>query len=250
MKIKKILSLLLTFGVIFANIAYAKDYSDYPQKYWDLDKSHWAYSYISELTDKKVIEGFEDGSFKPDKTVTRAEWSKLICIASGKMIANSDVTCAVDYKTSDWYSPYINTIKDYINFYVVDDKYYFKPNQAITREDVTVSLVKLKGYDLSEVDYSNITKFSDFNSISNSLKVYISVAISNELIKGFEDNTFRAQDTLTRAEAATLLCRAFQLCRCNFSIEKIMRGFRGGRIWPLGNCLYEICFYADTRGSG
>ena len=78
------------------------------------------------------------------------------------------------------------------------------------REDVTVSLVKLKGYDVSEVDYSYLNQFSDPASISNSLKAYVAVAVEKNLINGFEDGTFRGQDTLTRAEAAALLWRAFQ----------------------------------------
>ena len=219
MNSKRILSMLCVILIMFTGLAFAKDYSDFPQKYWDLDKSHWAYAYISELTDKNVIQGYEDGSFKPNKTVTRAEWAKLLCVASGKNIESAKKAYAADYKSSDWFSKYVNTVKDYLNFYDMGGEVYFKPNQAITREDVTVSLVKLKGYDLSELDYSNITQFKDFNTISNSMKQYISVAIANGLIEGFDDGTFRPHDTLTRAEAATLLCRAFRLGDVNKNAE-------------------------------
>ena len=219
MNSKRILSMLCVILIMFTGSAFAKDYSDFPQKYWDLDKSHWAYAYISELTDKNVIQGYEDGSFKPNKTVTRAEWAKLLCVASGKNIESVKKAYAADYKSSDWFSKYVNTVKDYLNFYDMGGEVYFKPNQAITREDVTVSLVKLKGYDLSELDYSNITQFKDFNTISNSMKQYISVAIANGLIEGFDDGTFRPHDTLTRAEAAALLCRAFRLGDVNKNAE-------------------------------
>ena len=86
----------------------------------------------------------------------------------------------------------------------------FRPDQAAVREDVTLSMVKLKGYDVSNVDYSYLSQFTDTNSISNSLKAYVAVAVEKDLISGFDDGTFRGQDTLTRAEAATLLWRAFQ----------------------------------------
>ncbi|MCH5188205.1 MAG: S-layer homology domain-containing protein [Oscillospiraceae bacterium] len=210
---KRIISVITVVFILLTQAASAKDYSDYPQRFWDLPKDHWAYSYISELTDKNVISGYDDGSFKPEATVSRAEWSKIMSVASGKQEVKleNNGSYAVDYNSNDWYYGYINSVADYMNFYNENGSVYFKPNQAISREDVTVSLVKLKGYSVSAVDYSYITKFEDFNSISNDLKKYVAVAIEKELISGYEDNTFRGQDTLTRAEAATLLWRAFQL---------------------------------------
>lgn len=214
MKNTRLISLITTFILLTSNIAFAKDYSNYPQKFWDLSKDHWAYEYISELVDKNVLNGYEDGSFKPEHTVLRAEWAKMMSTASGVKTPPppESSTYAVDYGVSDWYYDYINNVAPYMNFYQdVNGDIYFKPTQAISREDVTVSLVKLKGYSVDNVDYSYITQFKDMNSISNNIKKYIAVAIERGLISGYEDNTFRGQDTLTRAEAATLLCRAFQM---------------------------------------
>ena len=73
-----------------------------------------------------------------------------------------------------------------------------------------MAMVKLKGYDLSNVDFSYLSNFTDTDSISNNIKQYVAVAVEKGLISGFEDNTFRGQATITRAEAATLLWRAFQ----------------------------------------
>ena len=201
---KKIVCLIAAV-LLLAQSAYAKDASDYPQKFWDVSKDHWAFAYIADLADRGVINGYEDGSFKPSKTVTRAEWSKIMVDAAGVQVSDNNV-----YFTdmaNHWANKYVNAARNYLTGYT-DGSY--RPNQAATREDVTVAMVRLKGYDLSEVDYSNLSKFTDVDSISNSAKGYVSVAIQNNLISGFEDNTFRGQDTLTRAEAATLLYRAFQ----------------------------------------
>lgn len=213
MKTKRIFLTLMAVLILLTQTVMAKDYSDYPQKFWDVSKDHWAYEYISELADKNVISGYTDGSFKPEETVSRAEWSKMLVVASGKqpVTLEDNKSYAVDYNSNDWCYGYINSVISYMNFYNDGGNYYFKPSQSASREDVTVSLVKLKGYSVDNVDYSYISKFKDSNSISNELKKYIAVAIEKELISGYEDNTFRGQDTLTRAEAATLLCRAFQL---------------------------------------
>lgn len=178
---------------------------EYPQRFWDVPKDHWAFTYIAELVDKGVLAGYEDGSFRPDNTVTRAEWAKIMVLASG-LPANDNNVYYTDM-SNHWANIYVNTAKDYLAAYTDGT---FKPDQAAVREDVTVSMVKLKGYDISQVDYSYLSQFTDIDSISNSLKAYVAVAVEKELIDGFEDGTFRGQDTLTRAEAATLLWRAFQ----------------------------------------
>lgn len=211
---KKMISAILAVILLMTQITvFAKDYSDYPQRFWDVPKDHWAFGYISELVDKGVLNGYEDGSFRPDDTVTRAEWAKIMVLAAG-------LPPVYGFETPDryfdshfwdmhdhWANPYVNAAEDYLSAYGDGS---FKPDQAAVREDVTVSMVKLKGYDVSKVDYSYLSRFSDINSISNSLKAYVAVAVEKELIDGFEDGTFRGQDTLTRAEAATLLWRAFQ----------------------------------------
>lgn len=208
---KKFISFILSIIMVLSvNTAFASGSLEvsgksYPQKFWDVPKDHWAFNYIAELVNKGVLAGYEDGSFKPDATVTRAEWAKIMVLAAGLPTSDNNVYFT-DMK-NHWANIYVNTAKNYLAAYTDGT---FKPDQAAVREDVTVSLVKLKGYDINNVDYSYLSQFKDTNSVSNSLKAYVAVAIQNNLISGFEDNTFRGQDTLTRAEAATLLWKAFQ----------------------------------------
>lgn len=205
---KKFVSLLLATVMLFTSagvLAVDSPQKDYPQKFWDVSKEHWAFPYIAELVNKGVLAGYEDGSFRPDRTVSRAEWAKIMVLAAG--LPTTDTNVYFTDMGNHWANIYINTAKDYLAAYSDGT---FKPNQAAVREDVTVSMVKLKGYDVNDVDYSYLSRFSDLNSISNSLKVYVAVAVRKELISGFDDGTFRGQNTLTRAEAATLLWRAFQ----------------------------------------
>ena len=207
---KKIVSLLLTLTMClsmtaaFADVPQAPQ-KNYPQNFWDVPKDYWAFPYIAELTDRGAINGNEDGSFRPDNTVTRAEWAKIMVLAAGLNPSDNNVY----YKdmADHWANIYVNTAKDYLAAYTDGT---FKPDQAAVREDVTVSMVKLKGYNITNVDYSYLSQFTDPDSVSSDLKKYIAVAVEKGLINGFEDNTFRGQATLTRAEAATILWRAFQ----------------------------------------
>lgn len=208
---KKFISLILSiFMILSVTAVFASGYPEtttksYPQKFWDVSKDHWAFEYIAELTNRGVISGYNDGSFKPNRTVTRAEWAKIMVGAAG--IICSDESIYFSDTANHWALKYINAAKNYLTAYA-DSTY--RPDQAVVREDVTMAMVRLKGYNLDEVDYSYLSKFTDQDTISNNVKAYVAVAIQNNLISGFEDNTFRGQDTLTRAEAATLLWRAFQ----------------------------------------
>ena len=199
---KKATTILLTTAMLMGNTAFAKDY---PQNFWDVSKDHWAFEYIADLAERGVIDGYDDGSFKPERTVSRAEWAKIMVDAAGVTV-NDDGIYFNDM-SNHWANKYVNAAMNYLTGYA-DGSY--RPDQTAVREDVTVAMVKLKGYDMSEVDYSVLSNFTDNDSISSYAKAYVAMAISKDLINGFEDNTFRGQDTLTRAEAATLLYRAFQ----------------------------------------
>lgn len=199
---QKILTTILVAAMMLPCTAFAKDY---PQKFWDVPKDHWAFMYIADLADRGVINGYEDGSFKPEHTVTRAEWAKIMVDAAGVQV--SDNALYFTDMEGHWANQYVNAAKNYLTGFI-DGSY--RPDQAATREDVTVAMVRLKGYDLTNVDYSKITGFTDSYSISDYAKGYVAVAVQQNLISGFEDNTFRGQDTLARSEAATLLYRAFQ----------------------------------------
>ena len=203
---KKLISVILAAVMLLSMsaVSLAAD-KDYPQSFWDLPKDHWAFDEVAELVERGVIAGYDDGSFKPDNTVTRAEWAKIMVLAAGVQATDSSVRFSD--MNGHWANPYVNAASQYLASYADGS---FRPDQAAVREDVTVSLVKLKGYDVDDVDYSYLNSFTDVNSISNDLKRYVAVAVEKGLISGFEDNTFRGQATLTRAEAATLLWRAFQ----------------------------------------
>ena len=53
------------------------------KKFSDVTSSTWCYKYVAELADSKVIDGYADGSFKPDNTITYGAALKLIMLAAG-----------------------------------------------------------------------------------------------------------------------------------------------------------------------
>lgn len=185
------------------------------QRFWDVPADHWAFEYIADLAERKVINGYDDGSFQPNRTVSRAEWAKMTVDAAGVQ-TDDNAVYFTDLSAQHWANKYVNAAKQYMTGYRDGT---FRPNQAATREDVAVALVLLKGYDISDVDYSNLT-FIDNDTISNYAKAYVAVAVQHNLIAGFTDGSFRGQDTLSRAQAAALLYRGFQ----HGSADKVIGG--------------------------
>lgn len=208
--ISMVLAIALTLSAMSMSVLAAE-----VQRFWDVPSDHWAFEYIADLAERKVINGYDDGSFQPNRTVSRAEWAKMMVDAAGAQIGDNAVYFT-DLSSEHWANKYVNAAKQYMTGYKDGT---FRPNQAATREDVAVALVLIKGYDISDVDYSNLI-FSDNDTISNYAKAYVAVAVQHGLIAGFSDGTFRGQDTLSRAQAATLLYRGFQ----HGSADKVIGG--------------------------
>ncbi len=88
------------------------------------------------------------------------------------------------------------------------DQAVFKPNDAVTREDFLVMVMRVLGADLEDADNAVRTVFADDAQISSKNKAYVSAAYNAGIIKGREENgilTFCPKDTITRAEAAVMI---------------------------------------------
>ncbi|MGG4036507.1 S-layer homology domain-containing protein [Paenibacillus cisolokensis] len=231
---RKITTLFITFLLLFGAVGtasaalpeYGEEWQNAPANsptvsFTDLPPSHWAYKYIVEMVNRKVIDGYPDKKFRPDNTISRAEFAKIMVTASGIQAKKVNYSSFSDIPVTNWASPFVEAVKDYMSGYrTANGQYIFNPTSPALREDITVALVKLKGYDMSRLpDHSTIeAMFKDYKGISESAKDYVAIAVENGLVSGFPDETFRPQATVTRAEATVMLWRAFQFGNDNKTI--------------------------------
>ena len=235
MKLSKKLILIIILILVAISIStrtlaaipkYGEEYKNqaslnYTKVFADVPKSYWAFDYIMEMVNRGVLSGYPNGNFYPNNTITRAEFSKIMCIASGLTVSQIEYTSYKDVTANSWYAPYVEAGKHYLSGYISDGEKYYLPESNALREDIAVALVKLKGYDTSLYDESILkTMFTDWQSISQGARKYVSVAVEKGLISGYDDNTFRGQNSVTRAEAATLLWRAYQYGNENKVFDK------------------------------
>ena len=181
-------------------------------------KNHWAFDYIDALVDKKVVNGYEDGTFRPNKNVTRAEWAKMLTVTAEipnysnyKSVIDF---CSEDVKSDNWAAPYLTTVLPFFPFEGTESPYgkisvKFQPAKAATRLEITKSIVMEKGYSLKKPNYNLVTSFTDYLDIPEEDMAYVAVAVEHGIIKGMDDGSFKPNKNVTRAEAATILYRAY-----------------------------------------
>ena len=170
----------------------------------DIKSSHWAYKYVIDLTTKNVINGYTDGSFKPENTITRAEFIKLVVMAAlPDWIDINDAESTMNH----WAAKYIWIAERYgligtgsINLENIDEPITrIEMVRIITKADLT-----MKG---NELQTNEKVKFKDVISLNNDDLLLLKHACSKELITGYTDNTFKPYNNMTRAEAATMIYR-------------------------------------------
>ncbi len=162
----------------------------------DLDVSHWAQSYISTLVERGIVAGYQDGTFRPAATITREEFAKMICIAQGWTLVDPAIPSFTDIPSGTWAFKYVETARAHqaISGY---SNGAFGASKQITRAEIAAIIAK-------SMQLSGDT--SAFGDISEHwAKDAISTCVRAGIVGGYKDNTFRPDETATRAEAAKMV---------------------------------------------
>ncbi len=171
----------------------------------DID-SHWGKKYIEKLAKSGVVNGKSKNKFKPDDSVTRAEFSKMLSMAFSIKIP-VDLPLFNDVKSTDWYYDYINSLY-LVGIVKGTSGTLFSPQRTITREESVVMIMRL--YNLASknavIPDENIS-FKDESQISSWAVEDAEKAVLLNIIQGTSSGNFAPKRNLTRAEAATLICR-------------------------------------------
>ncbi|WP_052486984.1 S-layer homology domain-containing protein [Gordoniibacillus kamchatkensis] len=195
------------YGIAAATVSTSNNgYQDVPQDFW-------AYQAVNDLSKRGVISGYSDGTFKPQSSVTREEFAKLVSATFNMDLINPAHADFADVLPNRWSYQYVETAKDYLTgYYPPNGRAFFDPEAFATREDVAVALVKALGLSATDLKDKNILseKFSDVDKISYSLRNYVAIATERSLINGYDDGTFGPDRPVTRAEAATLIYRSIK----------------------------------------
>ncbi len=201
MHLKKFITALLSIGlsVAMAPSAFAKDFKD--------TTKHWAKTYISTMSDQNIITGYDDGTFKPDSTITNAEF--LTMLVKSYNTLSSDYGMPSTTVPHEWHYPYITkaTQKGFITIHQYDGK----ENKNMTRADMALAISNALSATPTPTDTNAILqRFTDYKAISELQQPYreaIAKVASVSIITGDQNKNFNPKNTATRAEAATMLTK-------------------------------------------
>lgn len=152
----------------------------------------------------KYIQGYRDGSFRPEKTVTRAEVAAMIARIMEVEATSTSLTATFhDVPNNHWAQPSIELMKTLgIMKGYQDDS--FRPDLAITRAEMATVLLPLLKTNADIASPASV-HYSDLDG--HWAQEAIILLHENGIVNGYQDGTFRPEGFLTRAEAVTMLNR-------------------------------------------
>lgn len=170
----------------------------------DVAYTDWYFASVEKLVVNKLINGYEDNTFRPENPITRAEFTKLIVGVADHLAMNLDVVSSdgsfEDVAIDAWYCDYV--AKASKAGLVMGNEGKFSPDDKITRQDASVILYRL----VSKVKALTGEKtFTDDSAIADYAKEAVSALAEANIISGMGDGSFAPVSDLTRAQAAKLL---------------------------------------------
>lgn len=168
--------------------------------------SHWGKDAIAKAVASGVATGYPDGSFAPDQSVTRAEFTKLLVEGLGLAASNAELSFTDAESVPAWAESYVKSAvaAGIINGYSDGS---FRPNGKINRAEMAVMIVKALGLELEAAD---TLSFSDNDSIPQYAQAQVATAVKHGLVQGLADNKFGAEQSASRAQAVTIILRALE----------------------------------------
>ncbi|CAH1059386.1 carbohydrate binding domain-containing protein [Paenibacillus pseudetheri] len=174
---------------------------DLLKAFTDVSSSHWAAGPLQRWSANGIISGYDDGSFRPGKEVTKAEFAAIM-----NRIFNyqeqSDKLPA-DVLATDWYKSDI--AKGIAAGYLSSDKNNnIYPSHALSRAEAALSLEKVFRFNMGK---SSTAAFTDLNGVSDETAKAIAALSGAGFIKGYPGGLFKPEGGITRAELAQLADR-------------------------------------------
>ena len=193
-------------------------------------EDHWAQAEIEKAVATGWVDGYPDGTFKPEKTITRAEFTKMILDATHLTPGCETVEWMVDNARTgeapfgmSVYEPRLNDMNDHwlttqgwteaalYSGMVVPSDYNggnFRPEKPIARYEIALMVTRALGQVIeAKLEEGLDLSFTDNEEILDWMKGYVHMASKAGVVKGYPDGRFQPNKASTRAEAVVMVQR-------------------------------------------
>lgn len=179
---------------------------DVPQ-FTDVAEDAWYHDYVYDLVYRGVVNGMTATTYEPEGKLTRAQFVKLLACSLADAETLKTYEGQHPFKDSEghWAEAYIAWAKDKGIVEGVSAT-EFDPEAPITREQMATIFGRYalkQGIELPK-DAAPAESFPDADKISEYAREFVELMRIAGILNGYEDGTFRPQNTATRAEAAKL----------------------------------------------
>lgn len=186
----------------------------------DIPASHWSYSYVQTASNNGWVNGVGSGKYNPNGNVTAAEWYTMaLRMAYGRDTLDSVEVPANELYANKWYAKTMEYAISELLFVYSGGVTGSTVGQVMTDMESNISREKmaasiwniLKDYGYKAGDLSAVS-IPDMGTVNQGYQYGVKVAYSTGIIQGVDSTgKFDPKASMTRAQAATVLCRLYDL---------------------------------------
>ena len=174
----------------------------------DVPQWHWAYSYISRAAAEDLVNGTGDGTFLPESEVSYAEWTTMVT----RLCYPEEF--GIFMSANPWWLPYAlvgiqhGLLKDVAFENAKGSFNGIVADQPINRFEMAQMVYNLVA-DLEDIESIDVTEpaLADYDMMSDAQKRNVAICVSLGFITGTDKGVFDGEANMSRAQAATVLCR-------------------------------------------
>lgn len=177
-------------------------------EFLDVPGWHWAGEYVYALAARRIVVGTRSGVFEPDRSISRAEFAKMVCAALGFPEGVPGTLSGIfsDVGENDWYAPFVRCVVE--RRIMVGSGGLFRPRDALTRAEAAVVLARLLvaakgraawvGDQVGPADHASVPEWA---------QTAVGMARAWGIVGDYPDSTFRPFAEVSRGDAAVMVAK-------------------------------------------
>ncbi|MFE8698246.1 S-layer homology domain-containing protein [Cytobacillus sp. FJAT-53684] len=197
---KKLSAVLLVFSLLISAFL-AVPVAEAQSKFKDVTDKHWAVKEIEFLSGKKVIQGYPDGTFKPNDNLTRMQIALMVSREKNYNLTDRSDPKLKDINKGQTNYNVVSAVMAEGIFKDVVNNNQFKPNAYVTRAEM--ASIMARAYNLTG---GSSYQFKDVTS-KHWAYSYVQAVATNQITIGYNDGTFKPDNLLTRSQFSAMMAR-------------------------------------------
>ena len=201
-RIRKLLALVLTIVMVVSATAMPVGAS---ALFTDVKSGDWYHDSVMRWADAGILNGYEDGAFRPTDPVTRGEFAAILTRVLG--LKEQAENIFADVKEDDWFAPYVLACvkAGIVDGFVQDGRTVYSADTNINRQEAIkmyVTALKLTGGSDGAVE-----GFPDAEKVAPWARGYVNTILGYGAMQGRPDGSLAPTDNISRGEVAIILDR-------------------------------------------